>query len=123
MSRAFLPHYVNAPNSAKPNHSFAAKEAAIKAFHQHRLTFQNIQILSNRAVSRAFLKSDTESHEDLEDKEPSREQQLSSGPPTAVIQLEGSSQSQSAMLSITHDGDYASAVCIYLPSQDHSSLE
>lgn len=48
-------------------------------------------------------------------------EQRGSGPPLAIIQIEGCPQKQSAMLSISHDGDYASAVCIYMPGGPQDS--
>ncbi|KFA62512.1 hypothetical protein S40285_05564 [Stachybotrys chlorohalonatus IBT 40285] len=70
---------------------FAAKEAAIKAHPHRRLTFHDIVI------------------ERIE-QEGSR---LGSGPPVARIKSEGEAEEdESALISISHDGDYATAVCI-----------
>ncbi|KAK7416454.1 hypothetical protein QQZ08_011980 [Neonectria magnoliae] len=71
---------------------FAAKEAAIKA-HSHRpLTFHDV-VIERRAVEG---------------------ERLGSGPPVARIKSreEGAEADDSAMVSISHDGDYATAVCL-----------
>lgn len=70
---------------------FAAKEAAIKA-HSHRtLTFHDVVI------------------ERREGTKPG----LGSGPPVARIKAgEAVNEDVSALISISHDGDYATAVCI-----------
>ncbi|KAF4631182.1 hypothetical protein G7Y89_g6950 [Cudoniella acicularis] len=76
---------------------FAAKEAIIKAHHSRRLTYQDINIYkqtkSENGMSRA---------------------------PLALIRIEGSSgweDAQCVPISISHDGDYATATCIaYEPS-------
>ncbi|CAH0033628.1 unnamed protein product [Clonostachys rhizophaga] len=70
---------------------FAAKEAAIKAHSHRRLTFHDI-IIERRGRD---------------------EERLGSGPPVARIRGEpGDGCDSSAMISISHDGDYATAVCI-----------
>ncbi|VUC21800.1 unnamed protein product, partial [Clonostachys rosea] len=70
---------------------FAAKEAAIKAHSHRRLTFHDI-IIERRGRD---------------------EERLGSGPPVARIRGEpGDDHDSSAMISISHDGDYATAVCI-----------
>jgi holo-[acyl-carrier protein] synthase len=62
---------------------FAAKEAVIKA-SEDRLTFHDILILKKK-----------------------------SGAPFAIIKAgNGRSQDREALLSISHDGEYATAVCI-----------
>lgn len=80
---------------------FAAKEAAIKAHSHRRLTFHDI-IIERRGRD---------------------EERLGSGPPVARIRAQkddkddGDGQDMSAMISISHDGDYATAVCLgYDPS-------
>ncbi|KAG5917258.1 hypothetical protein E4U42_007318 [Claviceps africana] len=71
---------------------FAAKEAAIKAHSHRRLTFHDV-VVERRAGS--------------------NEHQLGSGPPVARIRAEaGMEEDVSALISISHDGDYATAVCI-----------
>ncbi|KAK5998322.1 hypothetical protein PT974_00701 [Cladobotryum mycophilum] len=75
---------------------FAAKEAAIKAHSHRRLTFHDV-IIEKRG-------RDTE--------------YLGSGPPVARIKGETEEDDDvSAMISISHDGDYATAICMaYDPS-------
>lgn len=70
---------------------FAAKEAAIKAHSHRRLTFHDI-VIERRGRD---------------------EERLGSGPPVARIRGEpGEAEDASAMVSISHDGDYATAVCM-----------
>ncbi|WAO85532.1 ACPS domain-containing protein [Fusarium falciforme] len=70
---------------------FAAKEAAIKAHPYRRLTFHDVMI------ERRQVEGD----------------RLGSGPPVARIRSgEGQAEDASALLSISHDGDYATAVCL-----------
>ncbi|KAL7949977.1 hypothetical protein V8C42DRAFT_309126 [Trichoderma barbatum] len=75
---------------------FAAKEAAIKAHSHRRLTFHDIAI----------------------ERRGRNEERLGSGPPVARIKgVKGEDEDASAMISISHDGDYATAVCMaYDPS-------
>ncbi|KAH8681318.1 hypothetical protein BX600DRAFT_446258 [Xylariales sp. PMI_506] len=84
---------------------FAAKEATIKAFHQRRLSFHDIEVLSREAEPSLGAGGPGEASE-------SGWATHSSGPPVLVIQDQPET---TACLSISHDGDYASAVCIYLP--------
>ncbi|KAH8884816.1 hypothetical protein GQ53DRAFT_697131 [Thozetella sp. PMI_491] len=71
---------------------FAAKEAVIKA-HPHRsLTFHDILIQKAQA---------------------SKGQHLGSGPPSAIIKgVHERVADQEARISISHDGEYATAVCM-----------
>ncbi|RFU77941.1 holo-acyl-carrier- synthase [Trichoderma arundinaceum] len=70
---------------------FAAKEAAIKAHTHRRLTFHDVVI----------------------ERRGRKEERLGSGPPVARIKgEEGDEEDVSAMISISHDGDYATAVCM-----------
>lgn len=74
---------------------FAAKEAAIKAHSHRRLTFHDV-VIERRGSNKG-------------------EQRLGSGPPVARIKGEGEGEADadvSAMISISHDGDYATAVCM-----------
>ncbi|ODA76231.1 hypothetical protein RJ55_08076 [Drechmeria coniospora] len=72
---------------------FAAKEAAIKAHPHRNLTFHDVVI--ERAPAGARLR------------------RLGSGPPVLRIKAgEGETEDSSALISISHDGDYATAVCI-----------
>ncbi|KAJ0166216.1 hypothetical protein CTA2_8221 [Colletotrichum tanaceti] len=74
---------------------FAAKEAAFKAHPFRKLSFHDITI-----VRRAL--------------EAGREKNANgSGPPVAVIRGEREGEpEQTAAISISHDGDYATAVCL-----------
>ncbi|KAK2135080.1 hypothetical protein NOF04DRAFT_1202814 [Fusarium oxysporum II5] len=70
---------------------FAVKEATIKAHPHRHLTFHDIM------VERRLVKGEV----------------LGSGPPIARIRGgEGEAEDTSAMVSISHDGDYATAVCL-----------
>lgn len=70
---------------------FAAKEAAIKAHPYRRLTFHDVMIERRRVEG----------------------ERLGSGPPIARIRSgEGQAEDTSALVSISHDGDYATAVCL-----------
>ncbi|KAH7145853.1 hypothetical protein B0J13DRAFT_329482 [Dactylonectria estremocensis] len=71
---------------------FAAKEAVIKAHSHRRLTFHDV-VIERRAVEG---------------------ERLGSGPPVARIKSaeDGAEADESAMISISHDGDYATAVCL-----------
>ena len=69
-------------------HRFAAKEAAIKAHSDRRLAFHDVIIEKREVVG----------------------QRLGSGPPIARIR--GEEEDETALVSISHDGDYATAVCV-----------
>ncbi|EHK20401.1 uncharacterized protein TRIVIDRAFT_203026 [Trichoderma virens Gv29-8] len=70
---------------------FAAKEAAIKAHSHRRLTFHDV-VIERRGRN---------------------EERLGSGPPVARIKGDdGEEEDASAMISISHDGDYATAICM-----------
>ena len=69
---------------------FAAKEAAIKAHTRRKLTFHDVEIEKTEGVHG-----------------------LGSGPPVARIRDDDDGGGdQAALVSISHDGDYATAVCI-----------
>ncbi|KAK1997505.1 hypothetical protein LX36DRAFT_578301, partial [Colletotrichum falcatum] len=73
---------------------FAAKEAAFKAHPFRRLSFHDITI-----ARRALVEGKADPN--------------GSGPPVAVIRGEREGEpGQMAMVSISHDGDYATAVCL-----------
>lgn len=73
---------------------FAAKEAIIKAHAHRQLTFHDV-IIERRANGARGAET------------------LGSGPPIARIRAaEGEEADDSAMISISHDGDYATAVCL-----------
>lgn len=80
---------------------FAAKEAAIKAHPHLRLSFHRIVIRRHQSPAAASRVAD--------------QLPVSSGPPTVVVLGEAddhAAPAQEAMLSISHDGDYATAVCL-----------
>ncbi|KAF4333809.1 holo-acyl-carrier synthase [Fusarium beomiforme] len=78
---------------------FAVKEATIKAHPHRHLTFHDV------VIERRPLKGEI----------------LGSGPPIARIRSgEGEAEDTSALVSISHDGDYATAVCLgYEPDGDN----
>ncbi|PHH56059.1 hypothetical protein CFIMG_001738RA [Ceratocystis fimbriata CBS 114723] len=81
---------------------FAAKEAAFKAHPLHRLGFHDVHILHRAIIHHA------------ETSRTSLSQNGGSSAPCAVIQANPpfTTQAQEARISISHDGDYATAVCI-----------
>ena len=117
-------------------HRFAAKEAGIKAFHQERLNFGNIEIKNLPPVPRLLrtslkssvsgIRSDAEAAQGSKQKVGNEEEEkhlpdqpLGSGPPVALVRLDGAQEPLVASVSISHDGDYASAVCFYMPGVGH----
>lgn len=77
---------------------FAAKEAAIKAHPHRHLTLHDVSI---------------ERMQSSEDGTGVIEKRLGTGPPVVRIAAQdGEEMDGCAMLSISHDGDYATAVCI-----------
>ncbi|KAK7927092.1 hypothetical protein PG985_004090 [Apiospora marii] len=95
---------------------FAAKEAAIKAHSSRRLTFEDIRIVRTRPAARPLQGVDEgkdREEDDTGDDATTNGAALSSGPPVAVIKGYPPGQPDTtAMLSISHDGDYAAAVCL-----------
>ncbi|KAK6853306.1 hypothetical protein PG990_009585 [Apiospora arundinis] len=96
---------------------FAAKEAAIKAHSSRRLTFEDIRIVRTRPAARPLRGTDNDEAEQEEagevDGTTNDDTALSSGPPVAIIKGYPPGQPDTtAMLSISHDGDYAAAVCL-----------
>jgi holo-[acyl-carrier protein] synthase len=102
---------------------FAAKEAAIKAHPHRRLTFHDIIIRraawsqnpepgrdSEADQNRRVLEQEDERAE----AEDGSHQYAGSGPPEMIIKggENGLPESQVAKVSISHDGEYATAVCI-----------
>jgi phosphopantetheinyl transferase (holo-ACP synthase) len=76
---------------------FAAKEAVIKAHHNRRLTYHSIAIHNRSSKLR----------------DPSDIVEGSKAPYAVVISESGSwEDGQEVKLSISHDGDYATAVCL-----------
>ncbi|ROT40653.1 hypothetical protein SODALDRAFT_321961 [Sodiomyces alkalinus F11] len=90
---------------------FAAKEATFKAHPSMRLSWHDIVIKRAHDVGGTQLDEEERHGEDDEPRSPPN----GSGPPIAVIRTGGKStpgEEQTAMLSISHDGDYATAVCL-----------
>ena len=80
---------------------FAAKEAAIKAHPHRRLTLHEITIVPMSVLEDSAGTRTTELP------------RLGSGPRSAIIRaLDDGDQDTEAMISISHDGDYATAVCM-----------
>jgi holo-[acyl-carrier protein] synthase len=71
---------------------FAVKEAVIKAHPSRKLTFHDIVVLN--------------------DQEKDGEARLGSGPPRAYVQGKEGKPDQEVRVSISHDGNYATAVCM-----------
>lgn len=77
-------------------HRFAAKEAAIKAHSHRHLTFHDVIIEPRRNLLPE-----------------ARGARLGSGPPVARIKGKTEAdEDETAMVSISHDGDYATAVVL-----------
>ncbi|TDZ38951.1 hypothetical protein C8035_v006907 [Colletotrichum spinosum] len=78
------------------SHRFAAKEATYKAHPFRRLTFHDITIAKRTQLD-----------------EGRKQLPGGGGAPVAIIRGEREGDpGQTAMLSISHDGDYATAVCL-----------
>lgn len=96
----------------------------IKAFHRERLNFGDIEIESGKPVPRPLETSRRKEEPAASAKEDEdaaqQDQQMSgsSGPPVAVVRVNGSPDAVVAAVSISHDGEYASAVCFYMPSAE-----
>ncbi|KAH7030908.1 uncharacterized protein B0I36DRAFT_115814 [Microdochium trichocladiopsis] len=93
---------------------FAAKEAAIKAHPQHSLTYHQIEI--QRMKAHVMVAS--QAHKTTGS--PSEHDPVSSGPPIAIIHPGDGQPSTSASVSISHDGDYATAVCLGFPTSSNN---
>ncbi|KAK4143342.1 uncharacterized protein C8A04DRAFT_28981 [Dichotomopilus funicola] len=78
---------------------FAAKEAAFKAHPHLHLGFHDILILSSSTSNQALT-----GEKPIDG--------LGSAAPTAVIRPGGGARDQIARVSISHDGEYATAVCM-----------
>ncbi|KXJ92266.1 hypothetical protein Micbo1qcDRAFT_60692 [Microdochium bolleyi] len=84
---------------------FAAKEAAIKAHPQHNLTYHQIEIQRLKMPTKASPAPDEPSGQTMDDPR-------SSGPPVAKISPGNGQDPSFASVSISHDGEYAMAVCL-----------
>lgn len=81
---------------------FAAKEAAIKAHTHRKLTFHSIHVRTMHAPP-GMGPADARA----------------SSPPIAVIEADKPGRPHTtAMLSISHDGDYATAVCLAMQTRE-----
>jgi phosphopantetheinyl transferase (holo-ACP synthase) len=78
---------------------FAAKEAVIKAYWDRHLTLHDIAIMYNRKIA-------APSTEDLV------QRQVYFPSARILVHHEGEPTFQDALLSISHDRDYATAVCL-----------
>jgi phosphopantetheinyl transferase (holo-ACP synthase) len=83
---------------------WAAKEAAFKAHPHLRLGFHDVLILPP-----GEMQEQTGDHHQLLYRQQAWQ---ATGAPVAVIKPGGGRRDQIAMVSISHDGNYASAVCI-----------
>lgn len=90
--RYLAPNIITCPSAySAPCFRFAAKEAAMKAHPHRRLTFHDVVI----------------------ERRPVEGPTLGSGPPIVRIRSgEGEVEDTSALVTISHDGDYATAVCL-----------
>ncbi|KAI1774925.1 hypothetical protein F4818DRAFT_55752 [Hypoxylon cercidicola] len=94
---------------------FAAKEAAIKAYSLRKLSYHDIIVtyqdhLSSPSADETISNSSqTEQESTLEDQP---KEKTSAGPPIAIFKGDGFSDNVYARLSISHDGDYATAMCL-----------
>lgn len=95
---------------------WAAKEAAIKAVRHRRLSFMDVEILRYRAMGGsggvfALIRDESGSPKDS-----SSDGCTNSAEPDATSkpleQVYGELEGQIARISISHDGDYATAVCM-----------
>ncbi|CAK7222550.1 hypothetical protein SBRCBS47491_004901 [Sporothrix bragantina] len=97
---------------------FAAKEAAIKAHpHLRELTLQDVRI-ARRGIGEGQVESEGEGETDAGAQE--HLARKGTGPPLAFVRVpsapisEGNDEyvEQEARISISHDGEYATAVCL-----------
>ncbi|RYP64591.1 hypothetical protein DL771_008704 [Monosporascus sp. 5C6A] len=106
---------------------FAAKEAAIKAHPHRRLTLQSVSIMryAGEATPESDAPPDDDHHQQQQGKQQPSEAQpaqdrplrdpedsLSSGPPVVLIKGDDRYEDCYASISISHDGEYATAVCL-----------
>ncbi|KAI0160912.1 hypothetical protein GGR52DRAFT_562140 [Hypoxylon sp. FL1284] len=91
---------------------FAAKEAVIKAYHLRKLSFHDIVVTYQGYLPTA---SDKETPSDSPEAGDDSTAQGSGGPPVAIIQSDEAHEKAYARLSISHDGEYAAAVCLTTP--------
>ncbi|KAF4773678.1 ATP synthase F0 [Colletotrichum scovillei] len=93
---------------------FAAKEATFKAHPTRNLTWHDITIVRKQS---AQLK-DIEGQRKAKETEPPASTPNGSGPPIAIVRsLHEGMPGQEVLVSISHDGDYATAVCLAFEAQ------
>lgn len=93
---------------------FAAKEAVVKAYSFRKLTFHDIVVtyeghLSTPSENETLNSSRTEQESTSQDPPNEKPRQ---GPPVAIIKGDGVHENVYARLSISHDGEYATAMCL-----------
>ncbi|KAI1376935.1 hypothetical protein F4677DRAFT_444747 [Hypoxylon crocopeplum] len=87
---------------------FAAKEAVMKAYKIRRITFRDIEVTYERYLLSDLSREEQESSASSS----SEEDHDQSSPPIAIIKGDGNYEDSYAQLSISHDGDYAVAMCL-----------
>jgi holo-[acyl-carrier protein] synthase len=83
---------------------FAVKEAVMKAHPNRRLTFHDIVVLNDKGPIPLNSASNGNVGAKME--------RLGSGPPKVYVKGEEGKPYQEVRVSISHDGDYATAVCM-----------
>ncbi|KAK1712939.1 uncharacterized protein BDZ83DRAFT_638143 [Colletotrichum acutatum] len=99
---------------------FAAKEATFKAHPTRNLTWHDITIVRKRFEQLKNIGELNEAKEPkkLEAKETEPPSANGSGPPVAIVRsIHEGTPGQEVLLSISHDGDYATAVCLAFEAQ------
>ncbi|RYP10241.1 hypothetical protein DL764_000733 [Monosporascus ibericus] len=98
---------------------FAAKEAAIKAHPHRRLTLQSVSIMRYAGEVTPDHQQQRQGKRQPSEAQPARdrplrdpEDSLSTGPPVALIKGDDRYEECYASVSISHDGQYATAVCL-----------
>ncbi|KAI1436141.1 hypothetical protein GGR50DRAFT_259077 [Xylaria sp. CBS 124048] len=94
---------------------FAAKEAAIKAHYPRRLTFQSIDIVRMRSSTLPDAMNRTPvDHEEAQTIRPEDGTTLEArgGALIAVVKADGTYPESQASVSISHEEEYATAVCL-----------
>ncbi|KAI1401554.1 hypothetical protein F4819DRAFT_324358 [Hypoxylon fuscum] len=92
---------------------FAAKEATVKAYSLRRLSFHDIVVTYEHD-----LPAEPPENGDVSGSSPNAAgddappNEYQSSPPVAIIKGEGGHENVYARLSISHDGDYAIAMCL-----------
>jgi holo-[acyl-carrier protein] synthase len=96
-----------------PPSSFAAKEAVIKAHPALKPTFHRIVIARQAGPGTAVWGGLADTVAGADKAGQAQEPSGGSGPPVAIVRGEDDADAgQQALVSISHDGAYATAVCI-----------